>query len=427
MLNVTSRMKASGLVAGLVLALAGCAGPPPEPAPPPPMAAAESPPQPPTPDLAGGPASAAPAPDQAQPEQTAQMAPIPNPEDLAPADRARVYGHGYDHYSRHRHERAEAAPAEPAPAAEPAPTMAPVPATRSAHTTHIWSGHVHVAHWRHAEHPVQTAGLKPGLKPVAPAPAPASGGVTDRLTQLQAKLSGPVADGAGFVVADDIAAGKPGAVTLSLPADLFQRLRGEADKLGLDKDARRFNITATLSGDGYVITPAAPQTAHATPVDAPGAAAPSFTWQVQPQAGAGGPLKAAVVAQLTGGRAIETVPLLSLERPVKAVQPAPAPEAENGPFNLNLGDTEIPGLGKAPVSSILAVLLLILVLIILVAAARHTAEREREERRKARAAARAALQAEDDVDPSGEFARPAVHANAEPTLVVHTEPKPENV
>jgi hypothetical protein len=138
-----------------------------------------------------------------------------------------------------------------------------------------------------------------------------------------------------------------------------------------------------------------------------------------------------VVAQLTGARAIETVPLLSLERPVRAVQQAPAPQGDNNPFSLNLGDTDIPGLGKVPVSSILAVLLLILVLVILVAAARHTAEREREERRKARAAARAALRTEEIVEPAPvEVAHPSeVHVHTEPTVVVHAEaePKPENV
>lgn len=396
-------MMGLGLAAGLSLALAACAGPPPQQTPPPPMASADAaPPAQAAPDLAGAPPQDQPPPPQAYGSNAydAGMDPIPNPEDLPPDARARVYGHRYDEARHHRRDHgvsAQAAPAEAA-AAEPAP--------RHTHTSHIWAwrnpGHAarHTHALRGQQSPRHAQAAPAPAKPAPSVPAaqtpPAGSASRDHLAALQAALSAPVADGSGFVIAEDIAAGKPGAVTLSLPADLFSRIRDQANKAGLGKAARRLDVTASLSGAGYVIAPAAAQTLQPPPAGAPAAQTLAFTWQVQPQAGAGGPIKAVVVAHLLGAGAPQAVPLLALERPVKAAEPAPAPtEDATNPFNLHLGDMDLPGLGKVPVSSILAVLVLILVVAVLVAAARHTAERDRQERRKARAAARAALAAEE--------------------------------
>ena len=403
----------SGLIGVLVLLVAGCEGPPPEQAPPPPpMASAEAAPQPASPDLAGAPPPAEAAPAPAPVDQTATMAPIPNPEDMSPQDRAHVYGHRYDQ-----------------PAAKPAPALAYAASAhhRRRHHHHLWARNTHVWRWtahagaaaHHLRHsaPAQMAAQKAGparsagptLRPSQPAPVataqsqtpaarPAPVTVSERLAQLQGSLRGPVADGSGFVVSDDLAAGKPGSVTLTLPADLYARLRAEAGKAGLAHEARRFDVTATLSGDGYVITPSGPQTLAAPTAEALAAPAPSFAWQVQPQPGAAaGTLKADLAAHLTGAGAAQALPLLSLERPVKPLQPAAQTSgAGQDLFNLHMGEVSLPGLGPVPVSSVLAVLLLILVVVVLVAAARHTAERDRAERRKARAAARAAMLAEEE-------------------------------
>ena len=440
---------ANSLIAVLVLLVAGCAGPPPEQTPPPPMASADTPA--PAPDLAGGPPEAQP-PAPAQDDYSAQMAPIPNPEDLTPAQRARIYGDRYDRQTQGQFE-----PSAPVASAHRRRTYyghhahAPAVATAPAHTTHVWAQRGHVATGRHGSHhrqaplapaipPHHTAALKPSLspapapatvaKPVAPAPLVKAAPVTstDRLAQMQTALSGPVADGAGFVVAEDLTAGKPGAVTLSLPADLFSRVRAEAAKAGLSKAAHHFDITATLSGDAYTISPASGQV-MAAPAEGSGIGqAPSFAWQVQPQAGAGGPLKAVVFATLRGVGAPQTVPLLTLERPIKpAVAADQQPATSNDPFNLHMGAVDLPGLGKIPVSSILAVILLILVVVILVAAARHTAERDREERRKARAAARAALLQEEAEAPPVDAFRPpptSPHPAASPS---ESDRKPETV
>ncbi len=463
MLNVAWRMKATSaltnsLIAVLVLLVAGCAGPPPAQSPPPPMASADA--TPPAPDLAGAPPETQPAPPppSAQDESTVGMAPIPNPEDLPPNERARIYGHRYDE----PRSAAQRATAEP---------VGPVMGVRRhhAHNTHVWGwrGHAAVAqrhmgrrHGQYAAggevHPLRAvrprAALKPSLgvapasaapgiaKPVAPsslaaAPAAASSAAPPatpkaRMALLQTNLAGPVADGAGFVVSDDLAAGKPGVVTLSLPADLYDRVRSEAAKAGLTRDARRFDITAILSGDGYGITPTTAQVVQAPAAGASAVPATTFTWQVQPLAGAGGPVRATVIANLTGAGAAEALPLLSLERPVKPIPTADQQPAETtDPFNLHMGAVDMPGLGKIPVSSILAVILLILVVVILVAAARHTAERDREERRKARAAARAALQAETAATRAEAAAPPhsAPSATTEPPSRSESDRKPEPV
>ena len=412
-----------GLAAGLTLALAACAGPPPEQTPPPPMASADAaPPAQPAPDLAGAPPQAQQPPPQAYASDAydAGMDPIPNPEDLPPDARARLYGHRYD--GAHRHMRDHGPSAPPAPAE----SSAAAPAPRHTRTSHIWAwrnpahaaGHAHHLRGQQAPRVAQAAPAPVKPAPSAkPAPvakaAPAATPSRDHLAALQAALSGPVADGSGFVIAEDIAAGKPGSVTLSLPADLFNRIRDQADKAGLNKAARRLDVTAALAGDGYGITPAAAQTLQPPPPGAPAAQSLAFTWQVQPQTGAGGPIKAVVVAHLLGAGAPQAVPLLSLERPIKAAETAPAQtEDATNPFNLHLGDMDLPGLGKVPVSSILAVLVLILVVAVLVAAARHTAERDRQERRKARAAARAALAAE-EADAAAAAAESHAHHVAE--------------
>jgi hypothetical protein len=400
----------SSLLGVLVLLVAGCAGPPPDQSPPPPpMATAEPPPTTATPDLAGAPppseATPAPPPPAAN-DYSATMAPIPNPDDLPPGERARLYGHRYDGAGAH--------------ATQPAPRAAPAYHRHHRHArlsnTHVWAWNARAHRQTRHQAAVHQAAKAPVLRPSQPVPAahakaaPVTTG--DRLVQLQSALRGPVADGAGFVVSDDLAAGKPGVVTLNLPADLFARVRNEAERAGLGHDARKFDLTATLTGDGYAIAPTGPQSIGAPAPGAPPGQAPAFAWQVQPQAGLpAGPLKADLTAQLKGAGAAQALPLLSLER---TVAPVAQPQAAASPdlFNLHLGDVDLPGLGKAPVSSILAVFLLILVVAVLVAAARHTAERERAERRKARASARAALLAEEDAAAHAEAEAAAARAEA---------------
>ena len=94
-----------------LLTLDGCSEGRPQPPAPPPMASA--PPPATSPELMGGPAAQPATGEQAaavEPPAPSQqtfttMAPIANPEDMAPQEREQVYGHRYDRLERHRHAR----------------------------------------------------------------------------------------------------------------------------------------------------------------------------------------------------------------------------------------------------------------------------------------------------------------------------------
>ena len=96
-----------------LLSLDGCSEGRPQPPAPPPMASA--PPPATSPELMGGPAAqpatgeqaAAVEPPAASQQTFTPMAPIANPEDMAPQERAQVYGHRYDRIERHRRARFE--------------------------------------------------------------------------------------------------------------------------------------------------------------------------------------------------------------------------------------------------------------------------------------------------------------------------------
>jgi len=98
-----SRLKSAAAMMGAallaLLALDGCDGQRPEASAPPPVAS--TPPPAITPDLMGGPPQQAAQPAANPPpveEQTfTAMAPVANPEDMSPEERAQVYGHRYDH------------------------------------------------------------------------------------------------------------------------------------------------------------------------------------------------------------------------------------------------------------------------------------------------------------------------------------------
>ena len=183
---------------------------------------------------AGGPPAAAPF----------TLAPIPNPEDLTPEDRAKIYGPG---------ERAERDLAGAPP---------PKPSTG-----------------------------KPGAaKPAGKA----------KPEQLGEALAGDVTSGAQFDT-KALADGNEGVVTLNLPPSLLARLREEAGKLGLGPQARNAEARAKLSGEGYEITPNDTQSARLKEGEAAG-----FTWNVKPLDNASGTLSADVGVQLKGmGKAVD--------------------------------------------------------------------------------------------------------------------------
>ena len=396
MVNFGWRTTALGLTAAAALTIAGCDGPPSEETTPPPapMANAEPTAPPPAPDLAGGPPEAPPPPVEA-PVETATMAPIPNPEDMSPDQRAAIYGHRYD------------APAE------------------VAYRPRFHHHRIHRAYYlaaaagglRHAHARLAPSSVAARLKPAVPAPAPqppaATAKLGDRLLQLQAKLQGPAGQLAVFKVADDVAAGKPGAVTLTLPANLLDQLRSEAAKLDLTQSASRVDFSAILAGDGYDITPAAEQTQHVKT-----GAPQTFTWQVAPRAGAAtGALRASAAAELIGAGATHTVPLLSLEQAVKTPDASASGATDAaGATADNSGGVKLPGVGQVPMGYLAAIAILVLAGLAMVAAYRQSADRERERRRKARAAAAARF------DQEVEAARASAPPAAAPVTVVQPPP-----
>ncbi|MDR3508270.1 MAG: hypothetical protein P4L64_10275 [Caulobacteraceae bacterium] len=395
------RTAALGASASVLLALGACSGPSPQEAPPPPTATAEAPP---APDLAGGPPSASPSyQSQYQSPEITGMAPIPNPEDMSPAERARVYGDRYDR-QRQAHE-GHGRYREHWAGSEDYASNQTEPGARHHHRHH--EGH-HQGYYAqhgaapyaasakaHARHRGTMGYAAHSAEPAAPnannaphssgAPqAPAAARAADNLAALQAKVSGDFARGVVLTTAEELADGKPGPVLVTVPAALVENLRTSAGPFGLGKAARRLDISAQLSGDGYTASPIGAQVAHVTdnrPLN--------FQWQVQPTAGNVGPLKAEVVAVLKGAGAPIRLPLVTLEKQVKPPQTQPAPDqakADNNPLN-QMGDVTLPGIGKVSVSSILAVIILVLALTALVAAGRASADREREERRKRKAKA----------------------------------------
>jgi hypothetical protein len=105
-----SAMAILGAALLALLTLDGCSEGRPQPPAPPPMASA--PPPATSPELMGGPAAQPATAQQAAAEQPAAsqqtftpMAPIANPEDMAPQERVQVYGHHYDRLEGRRHGR----------------------------------------------------------------------------------------------------------------------------------------------------------------------------------------------------------------------------------------------------------------------------------------------------------------------------------
>lgn len=291
-----SNFAAATALAVVLASVAGCSAPEPQnapPPPPPPQAYERSPADlaggpPPAPRdqeaLAGGPVYGAPAP------PVTTMAPIANPEDLSPSERRRIYGDKYDaprgaeRRAAHRARADRAAPSVSAPAKSKTPAAAPSP-----------------------------TGAPPAVASAAPT------ALDPKLAVLQTALAAQVTTASVLTVDPNLAQGVRGPVTLILPQNLFDLIRAEAAKLGLGREVRSSEVTATLSGSGYEITPGGPQTATVKPGEAP-----VFRWQVGPGAGQPGALKADVEASLSGQGKTRTLPLLSLKGPAPAPPAAPA-------------------------------------------------------------------------------------------------------
>lgn len=379
-----------------------------QPAPPPPPPQAYSPqgpqgqpypPPPPGRGLAGGP-----PPPPREPEVTILMAPIPNPEDLSPQDRARVYGPG---------ERAQAelagGPAAPGASNQGRVYARPPGATgvEQGPAATRKGGAARLAQDQSASQnnsamKPATAASRPATRAARPAPAasrpaaPKPAAPKTALTnaeQLGAALAGDVANGAVIEIPAAIANGSDGIVTLTLPPSLYTRMRSEADKVGLGLQARSADVSAALSGEGYEITPNQSQSTALRENESA-----ALSWQVSPQEGASGKLAFKIGADLKGASRPEHVEIADIERDVSA-EPA-------------AGDAQSAKLPRGWVyGGLLGLLALVIGGVFL---NRQNRNREAERRRKAREAASA-----------GEYGQGMPEADEKPAAAPKPKDKPK--
>lgn len=521
-------LRGTVLGAAALALLSSCSAPGMDGAPPPAMSSSEAmapPPAPPPPpmtrteriesaDLLGGPpASARPVPPPPAPVlRPVAMAPIPNPEDMTPAERARVYGNRRTPAPIAAPAKAAAKAPAPVPPARYARVTGPVPAssTRPIAMAPIPNPPERSRTARRGESrtvggyartpqpdrpPVSTTARGPVFNarptpprpaapvikaPAAPAPrpapkaapaparpipapvakaappapkaaapapkiaapapkaaAPAPKAATPapkmatpspkvaapktKPEQLGVALAGDVTGGSKLDIPQALREGKKGTVVLSLPANLLDRLHEEAAKLGLTRQARTADARASLTGEGYSITPNASQ-AYRLKSGEP----TTFSWEVQPQGAALPPLKAEVGGELKAGARPQAFTIASIEQAV-ALPPAPAPKKGfRLPFGLKMPsfgskagqpaaesavapaptaaaaagskraldaltipgmkEVDVPGYGKVPSSNLVAIGLGVLAVLLLAALSNRAASRRRaaERRRKFR-------------------------------------------
>lgn len=334
------------------------------------------------------------------PPEPFKMAPIPNPEDLTPEDRAKIYGPGEraerelagaptkpragkpgaskpagkKHSTGARPNARPAAPsaarpARPAPQtaapAKPTPPKAAAPAPYASKPAAPKPDAPAPASPKAAPAPAAPApAAKTEAVPAPKAGAPAPAAAKTKPEQLGEALAGDVTSGAQFDT-KALADGNEGIVTLNLPPSLFARLREEAGKLGLGPQARNAEAQAKLSGEGYEITPNDTQTARLKEGEAT-----NFTWNVKPLDNASGTLGADVGVQLKGiGKAVDAH-LASLEAKTK-------PDEDKGPGKVPLSPTMI-GWGLAG---------LVAIIVFFAALSARNNRRKEERARRARAAA----------------------------------------
>lgn len=333
--------------------------------------------------------------------------PIANPEDMSAAERRRIYGKRYAPGPKSSPKRswtdwkpqpkakppvvatAKPTPPKAAVAPKPAPKVAAAPAPKPAPPKPVVA--------KPAPPPAKVAPpvvakAAPAAKPVAPppvaqapAPAPAPAKAVDpKMAALSTAVSAEAVKGATLTVPDTLAKGQESKVTLSLPVNLLDVVQKEAAKLGLTKAAKKTDVSATLTGEGYTITPNAAQTQSLKKGEAA-----TFNWQVKPGDGEKTPLKATVDGALKGQKGPpKTFSIATLEQVVANAIQTGESQAKKLGFNLDklaipglkpirVGDTVIP-----PGATTAAIIAFVIGLILLAMARAGAGRRAREERRR---------------------------------------------
>jgi hypothetical protein len=199
---------------------------------------------------------------------------------------------------------------------------------------------------------------------VASAPLPTLAKPSDaRLAALQMATTLPAQYGATLTVPAKLDAGEKGTVVLTLPSNLFSTIRTEASKLGLAAAAQETYISATLSGAGYDIVPAGSQTARLIASEGP-----RFEWQITPNSGVRGPLRASIDASLEGEGRAQAYALALVEQ--KSAPPVGGAKASG---------LKIPGVGKVPVGLLVLLALVVGLVLLLARIARNREETRRRE------------------------------------------------
>ncbi len=275
----------------------------------------------------------------------------------------------------------------PVRSARPAPHHAPAP-VRPAPAAKVAPRPVAIA-----PTPAPTPALKPApLATAVPSPRLAP----DPLAQLSTALAADIKAAKLDVPTADLAAGKAGKVTLTLPATLLASIQREAAKLGLTKAARKASVSATLTGQGYVLTP---KGAQKTRLRAGEAA--SLSWQVAPSVAGRAPLRAEVSGALTGSGGPKSFSLGALVAQIAPPVTA-APETAPTPakFRLvlpNLGAfslkalaipgyerVQIPGIGRVRSEKVVLAGLLALIGLLLLGIGRSASARKSRAARRRR-------------------------------------------
>lgn len=324
--------------------------------------------------------------------------PIANPEDMTAAERRRIYGKRYAPRPQSSPRRdwtvwkpkpkakapaVAAAPAPKAAAPKPAPKVAAAPKA----VVKPAPAPVKVAPPVVAKAaPAPAPAIKPVvLPPVAKAPAAAPAKAIDpKMAALSTAVSAEAIKGATLTVPDTLAKGEESKVTLSLPVNLLDVIQKEAAKLGLTKAAKKSEVSATLTGDGYTITPNAAQTQALKKGEAA-----TFNWQVKPGEGEKSPLKATVDGALKGQKgAPKTFSIATLEQVVANAVETTGSQAKKLGFNLDklaipglkpikIGETVIP-----PGATTAGIIAFVIALILLAMARAGSGRRARDERRR---------------------------------------------
>jgi hypothetical protein len=336
--------------------------------------------------------------------------PIANPEDMTAAERRRIYGKRYAPRPQSSPRRdwtvskpkpkakapavaaapAYKAPAPKAAAPKPAPKVvaAPKPAPQAPKAVvKPAPAPVKVAPPVVAKAaPAPAPAIKPAVvPPVAKAPAAAPAKAIDpKMAALSTAVSAEAIKGATLAVPDTLAKGEESKVTLSLPVNLLDVIQKEAAKLGLTKAAKKSEVSATLTGDGYTITPNAAQTQALKKGEAA-----TFNWQVKPGEGEKSPLKATVDGALKGQKgAPKTFSIATLEQVVSNAVETTGSQAKKLGFNLDklaipglkpikIGETVIP-----PGATTAGIIAFVIALILLAMARAGSGRRARDERRR---------------------------------------------